>query len=184
MPNPSIHHWYSPAEIALQLDAHQHGATWRACCPVHGGENLTSLHITEGVARDGTPMTLLHCFAHQCPIDAICAALGIPIAGLWAIRPDAPRRPYRASPLPIPLRQKGDHTPFASDDIIETLLHDEIYADTAWFLTCPGARETCWRLGQDVQRKFRLSASMAAAGLRVAQQWADLAREATHGSFA
>lgn len=181
MPLKDTHHWYSPGEIATLLDARPYKDTWRGRCPAHGGDNLTSLHIAEGVARDGAPMTLLHCFAHHCSIDAICAALGLPIAGLWAVRLDAPRKPYRAMPFVMPPRQKGDHTPYASDDIIEMFLHEEIQTDTAWFLTCIGARHDCWRLGQEIQRKFRLSASMAAAGLLVTQQWTDLAREATHG---
>lgn len=184
MPRFPPHHWYAPAEIAAMLDARPHNNAWRACCPAHHGENATVLHIAEGVARDGTPMTLLYCFAHACRIDEICAALGIPVTGLWAVRPDAPRKPYTPFPLVTPSRLKGDHTPFTDNDIVEIFLHEEIRADPRWFLTCQGARETCWRLSQEPARKFRLSTSMQAAGLRVAEQWAALAYEAQHESTA
>ena len=174
------HHWHSPAEIAAQLDATQHGTTWRARCPAHGGDNPQSLHIAEGVARDGTPLTLLYCHAHQCSAADICAALGIPVTGLWCIRPDAPARPRGYVKPHLPPRKKGDHAAYTSDDLAEGMLIEMLVSDPAWFATCVGARETCWRLGQEPARKYRLSAAMATAGLRVLDQWAQLASEA-HG---
>ena len=174
------HHWYSPDEIAAQLDATQHGATWRAKCPAHGGENTTALRIAEGVARDGTPLTLLYCHAHQCSVADICAALDIPLTGLWCVRPDAPARPRGWKPPALPPRKKGDHTAYTPDDLAEAMLAEMLVSDPAWFATCIGARETCWRLGQEPARKYRLSAAMASAGLRVLEQWARLASEASY----
>lgn len=178
------HHWSSPAEIAAHLDARPHGQAWRARCPAHGGDNPTSLSIAEGRAKDGTPMTLLYCHAHQCSVADICAALGIPLTGLWCLRPDAPPRPRGYARPALPPRAFGDHTAYTPDDLAEAMLSAMVVSDPSWFATCPGARETCWRLGQEPARKYRLSAAMAAAGMRVLDCWATLASEAYHGPTA
>src|SRR5262245_60268293 len=90
-PPPPEHRWYTPAACAALLLGMQHGTTWRAPCPVHGGASTTPLHIGEGRDRDGHPMTLLHCFAHQCSVEAICAAMGIEVRNLFCIHPDYAR---------------------------------------------------------------------------------------------
>ena len=88
---PVEHHWYTPAECAALLGGTPHGERFRAPCPVHGGSNPTALGIAQGRDRDGNPMTLLHCFAQDCPMEAICAAMGIEVKDLFVIHPDYAR---------------------------------------------------------------------------------------------
>src|SRR5262245_23825648 len=82
------HTWVSPSTIAAMLEAVRHGDHWRAACPAHSGENPQSLSIREGRDKYGHPMTLLHCFAHECSIEDICRALGISVRHLFCIQPD------------------------------------------------------------------------------------------------
>ena len=77
-----------PAECAALLGGKPHGERLRAPCPVHGGSNPTALGIAQGRDRDGNPMTLLHCFAQDCPVEDICAAMGIEVKDLFCIHPD------------------------------------------------------------------------------------------------
>jgi hypothetical protein len=84
------------------LEAHgcrPHGLEYdfRACCPGHGGDNPSALKVAVGA--DGR--ALLWCFAHQCDVEAITAALGLQVADLF---PDGhyrgrrhPLRPVRRS---------------------------------------------------------------------------------------
>jgi len=57
--------------------AQKSGAGYSACCPAHDDQN-PSLSIREGC--DGK--ILLHCFA-GCPVDSICASLGLEISDLF-----------------------------------------------------------------------------------------------------
>ena len=92
VPDPLAHHWYTPAECAALLGGKPHGERWRAPCPVHGGTNPTALGIAQGRDREGNPMTLLHCFAQDCPVEEICAAMGIEVKDLFVIHPPLPVR--------------------------------------------------------------------------------------------
>jgi hypothetical protein len=56
----------------------QHGANYRACCPGHGGDNPTTLSLTE--AEDGKP--LIHCFK-GCNPEVVLNALGLTWADLF-----------------------------------------------------------------------------------------------------
>src|SRR5882672_4503176 len=85
------HVWYTPADIAARLDARKFGAGWRAKCPVHDGDNRSTLSINEGTDKYGHPNTLLYCHAYQCSIQDICEALSIPVAGLSCIQMDYAR---------------------------------------------------------------------------------------------
>lgn len=182
---PRPHHWYSPGEIAALLDARAYTNLWRARCPAHGGDNPTALTIREGTSQDGLPMTLLHCHAHQCPVEEICRALGITVAELFVSRPDrAPRSPEAQRlwhhPASRQLAQSPD--PATPDDIAELLLIEMIASDPAWFETCVPARRTCLRLGQDPARKIRLSRAFRAAGWHAERVWQTLGQEATYDS--
>ena len=53
------------------------GSDYMSCCPAHDDEN-PSLSVREGC--DGK--ILLHCFA-GCPVDSICASLGIEMSDLF-----------------------------------------------------------------------------------------------------
>ncbi|MDE3055573.1 MAG: AAA family ATPase [Verrucomicrobiota bacterium] len=65
------------------------GAGYSACCPAHDDEN-PSLSIKEGC--DGK--ILLHCFA-GCPVDSICASLGLGVSDLFESDLTAKRSPIR-----------------------------------------------------------------------------------------
>ena len=178
MATETPHHWYSPSELATRLDARPAGDGWRARCPAHAGDNPAALSIREGVSADGTPLTLLHCFVADCDIAAICAALAIPLAGLWCVRPDAPRRTRENTrSVARTVQTRAPQAPLSRDDIAEILLCEMIPSDPQWFWSCQGAQETCWRLGLSVPRRFRLSAAFAQAGWRVADVWHRLTRE-------
>jgi hypothetical protein len=58
---------------------------WMACCPAHD-DTHASLHITAG---DGC--VLLFDFGARCPVNAICAAVGLRVSDLGRSR-SRPRR--------------------------------------------------------------------------------------------
>jgi len=127
----------------------KHGSTWRAPCPVHGGDSTTALSIREVTDRYGHPKTSLHCFAHDCAIEDICAAMGIEVANLYSIQPDyahATRYAPRArSPRIDKLKHMEDPTP---DDIAQILLEEMIVSDPAFIQECAPARQKLWELAQ------------------------------------
>lgn len=63
-------------ELAERLHAKRNGAGWHARCPAHD-DHTPSLSISAG--RHGG--VVLHCHA-GCPVDAVCAALGLTVADL------------------------------------------------------------------------------------------------------
>jgi hypothetical protein len=67
---------------------------FRARCPVHGGDNPQSLHVSVGA--DGR--AVLYCFARQCPAEEVCAALGLQVVDLF---PDGHRNARRSSLRPV-----------------------------------------------------------------------------------
>ena len=157
MPSPLVHVWITPAMIAAQLDATRHGDHWRASCPAHGGENTSALAITEGTDADGHPMTLLHCFAHECDIAAICVGLGIQVAQLFCIQPayaKTHRRSPRAHGIGIKqLRELQEATP---DDIAQVMLLEMLRDDAGFLEECEPARQTMYRLLQSPRHRLRL----------------------------
>ena len=183
MPLPQQpHHWYTPAEIADLLGGTPSGDAFRAACPAHKSDNPQSLKIIQGEARDGTPMTLLHCFANQCSVDSICEALGIPLAGLWCVRPDAPRR-SRDNTRSVAkrvsrARELGEPPPLMSqDDIAQVMLEEMIVSDPDFLPECAGSRETLWRLWRDPERKRGLLQAINAAEYNSKELLDSLARE-------
>jgi hypothetical protein len=81
------------------LEAHgcrPHGREYefRARCPAHDGDNPTALSV--GVGADGR--AVLWCFAHECDVEAITAALGLSVADLF---PDGHRNGYRRPLRPL-----------------------------------------------------------------------------------
>jgi hypothetical protein len=161
MPRPvpsDSHRWYTPADCAAMLAATTHGGVWRAACPAHGGANGSSLSIREGKDRDGNPVTLMHCHAHQCSIEDICAALGIEVRHLFAIHPayaQATRQAPRARSVRIArLKSMENPTP---DEIAQILLEEMIVSDPVWIQECQPARVKMWELGQhhpDIRAAF------------------------------
>lgn len=59
---------------------------WLALCPAHDDKH-PSLSIRE--TPDGR--VLIHCFSHQCPVDAIVAAVGLTLSDLFPERFDTPQ---------------------------------------------------------------------------------------------
>lgn len=173
------HIWYSPADCAAMVDGKQHGDQWRAACPAHAGDNPQSLGIAQGRDRYGNPMTLMHCFAHDCPIEDICAAMGIEVRNLFCIHPEyakATRNAPRArSPRIDRLKSMDDPTP---DDIAQILLEEMIVSDPAWIQTCQPARKKLWELAQDDPRaENQLTKALQVARLNPLMFWSALERE-------
>ena len=63
---------------------------WRACCPVCGERNASTLSI--GSTAEGA--VLVTCFKSKCSVDAICASLGLEVTDLF------PPRESQGGPLP------------------------------------------------------------------------------------
>ena len=136
------HIWYTPAACAAMLEGISQGDHWRARCPAHGGENTQALTIREGKDRYGNPMTLLHCFAHQCSIEDMCAAMGIDVRTLFCIHPDYAKA-TRAAPRaggPRIARLKALPAPASADAIAQILLEEMIVSDPQFIQECVPAR--------------------------------------------
>lgn len=71
---------------------------FRARCPGHRGTNSNSLHVQIGA--DGR--AVVHCFAHGCPVDRICSALGLEVRDLF------PAGHHRARRIPVPTVTRRD----------------------------------------------------------------------------
>jgi hypothetical protein len=161
------------------LGGEAHGARWRAPCPAHGGSNPTALGIAQGRDRDGNPMTLLHCFANQCSIEDICAAMGLDVKDLFCIHPTFARThrhaPRARSPRVDRLKAMLEPSP---DEIAQILLEEMIVSDPAWIQACPPARAKMWELAQaSPKTRALLSHALHKSGLRPSTFWEALARE-------
>ena len=75
--------------LASLPDAKKSGTGWSACCPAHD-DRQPSLSIAEGEDR----RVLLKCHA-GCPVDAICAALGLKPTDLFVASTSTVLRPTR-----------------------------------------------------------------------------------------
>lgn len=173
------HLYYTPADCAALLGGVPHGDAWRARCPVHGGDNLQTLSIAQGQDRDGHPMTLLHCFAHACALEDMCAAMGITVANLFCIHPayaTATRHALRArSPRVARLRTMQEPT---SDDVAQVLLEELIVSDPAFLQECAPARAKMWELAQRSHRaRAGFLGALRSAGLSPAGFWQTLRSE-------
>ena len=155
------------------LGGKAHGDRWRAPCPVHGGTNPTALGIAQGRDREGNPMTLLHCFARDCPVEDICAAMGIEVKDLFCIHPAFAREhrhvPRARSSRVTRLRTMHEPSP---DDIAQVMLEEMIVSDPAWIEECAPARAKMWELAQASPRaRAQLSEALKKAGFIPAQFW-------------
>jgi hypothetical protein len=146
---PPEHRWYTPADCAALLLAVKHGDQWRAPCPVHGGESTDCLSIRQVIDRYGNPKTSLHCFAHDCDIEDICAEMGIEVRQLYSIQPDYAKAtkhvPRAKSPRIDKLKQMEEPTP---DEIAQILLEEMIVSDPAFIQKCAPARAKMWEIAQ------------------------------------
>lgn len=161
------HQWLDPTTLAARLGATKHGDTWRACCPAHEGDNPTSLAIKEGRDKHGLPMTLMHCFAHGCPIEDICAALDIPLASLFLTHPsysETIRRQPRHHSQRL-TRLAAQSTPATQEDIAELLLCEMIESDPPFIHECEEARQTLRRLCQEPERRVRIFQALHRGGI-------------------
>jgi hypothetical protein len=180
LPLPSPHHWYTPAECAAMLGGKPHGERFRAPCPVHGGDNPTALGIAQGRNRDGNPMTLLHCFARDCSVEDICAAMGIEVKDLFCIHPTFARTHRHAprSRSPRIDRMRHQANPLTPDEIAQVLLEEMIVSDPVWIQQCAPARAKMWELAQASPRARALfNYALHTAKLSPAPFWDTLARE-------
>src|SRR5215471_526847 len=181
--SPPDHRWYTPADCAALLVGVKHGTSWRAPCPVHGGDSTTALSIREVTDRYGHPKTSLHCFAHDCAIEDICAAMGIEVANLYSIQPDyahATRYAPRArSPRIDKLKHMEDPTP---DDIAQILLEEMIVSDPTFIQECQPARNKMWELAQsDPRAREAFTVALRSARINTARFWDTLATSIREG---
>ena len=172
------HHWYSPAECAAMLLGVRHGDHYRAPCPLHPG-NPTSLSIREIRDERGYPRTWLHCFAHDCAIEDICAAMGIELRELFSVHPDYVRAtrnaPRARSPRIDRLKYMDDPVP---DDIIQIFLEEWIVEDPAWIQEYQPARQKMWELAQaSPKARAALTRALQTAHLQTLSFWDALAQE-------
>jgi hypothetical protein len=174
------HVWYTPEDCAAFLQATRHGAQWRATCPAHGGDNPTALAITRGEDKNGHPVTLLYCFAHHCPVEDICAAMGIQVANLFCIQlayGTATRNAPRAKSPRIQQMKQGQE-PATSDEIALLLLEEMSVSDPEWIKTCAPARQKMWELGHaSPKARAILMQALREAHLTPTRFWNDLAKE-------
>jgi hypothetical protein len=162
------------------LGGKPHGERFRAPCPVHGGDNPTALGIAQGRDRDGNPMTLLHCFAQDCSVEDICAAMGIEVKDLFCIHPTFARTHRHAlrsrSPRIAQIRRQTN--PLTPDEIAQVLLEEMIVSDPQWIQECAPARAKMWELSQASHKTRALfSHALHTAGLHPSTFWNALARE-------
>lgn len=177
-PVPDVHRWYTPADCAAMLLAVKHGDQWRAPCPVHGGESTDALSIRQRTDRYGNPATYLHCFAHHCHIEDICAAMGIELRNLFSIHPvyaEKTRHVPRAhSPRINRLKAMEEPT---QDEIAQILLEEMIVSDPEWIQTCAPARQKMWELAQDSHVKRAFITALEAAHIVQRPFWETLRAE-------
>lgn len=176
---PPQHRWYSPADCAALLNGAPRGDQWRALCPVHGGDNPSTLSIREGKDRYGHPKTSLKCFAHDCSAEDICAAMGIEVRQLYSIQEEYAKAtqyaPRARSPRIDRLKQMEEPTP---DEIAQILLEEMIVSDPAFIQECAPAREKLWALAQASPRaREALTKALRTAKINSARFWDSLARE-------
>lgn len=163
-----VHRWYTPDDCAALLLATKHGNGYRAPCPVCLDPRTDALSIREGSDKYGHPMTLLHCFAQQCEIENLCAAMGIQVRDLFSVHPAyvyATRHaPRAASPRIDRLKAIPEPSP---DDIAQIMLEEMMVSDPVFLEECLPARETLWRLMQEHQRQSALVKTLRQAGYSV-----------------
>lgn len=177
-PVPDVHRWYTPADCAALLRGVKHGDHYRAPCPLHPG-NPTSLSIRQGRDKYGHPVTLMHCFAFDCAIQDICAAMGIDVRNLFCFHPDyakATRNVPRAhGPRINRLKTMEEPT---SDEIAQILLEEMIVSDPEWIQTCVPARQKMWELAQaSPNAKHVLTKALQAARLTPSIFWSTLEQD-------
>ena len=182
------HVWYTPADCAAMLDATPQGDRWRARCPAHGGDNRDALSIAQGRDAYGNPMTLLHCFAHECSIEDICAAMGLTVRNLFCLQPQYAKatrnQPRARSPRVEKLRHAT--TPYTPDEIAQLLLEEMIRSDPVWIEECVPARAMLWELAQKSPlAREAFTGALRQAQIPVMRFWDVLAHEhkgAQHGT--
>jgi hypothetical protein len=176
----NAHVWYTPSDCAAMLEATPHGERWRARCPAHGGDNCEALGIAQGRDSYGNPITLLHCFAHDCPIEDICAAMGIKVRNLFCIHPHYAKATRNQPRTKSPRIDKLRHAtaPYTSDEIAQLLLEEMIVSDPAWIQECVPAREMLWKLASaSPQAREAFTRALREARLTPSRFWATLARD-------
>jgi hypothetical protein len=157
----------------------QHGVTWRAPCPIHGGDSTTALRISEGRDRYGNPCTLIHCFARGCAIEDLCDYMGIHLRNLFSIHPDYARAtqhvPRSRSPRIERLKAMQDAT---GDDVAQVLLEELIVSDPSFIQECEPARAKLWALAQASPKAHEaFSRTLEQAKLSPLKFWHQLAHD-------
>jgi hypothetical protein len=175
---PTPHVWYTPADCAALLLGVRHGEHYRAPCPVCDSTRPDALSIRQLPDKYGNPCTVFHCFAHDCDVRDICAALGIAVRNLFAIHPDYAREtryaPRARSPRIDRLKTMEEPTP---DEIAQILLEEMIVSDPKWIETCEPARQKMWELAQDPAIKRAFITAMETAHIVPRPFWDRLQRE-------
>jgi hypothetical protein len=137
------------------------------------------LGIAQGRDRQGNPMTLLHCFARDCPVEDICAAMGIAVKDLFCIQPGYARE-HRSAPRTRSARiERLRHAaaPLTPDEIALVMLEEMIVSDPQWIQDCAPARAKMWELAQASPRaRAQLSHALRQAGFNPELFWNTLGR--------
>jgi hypothetical protein len=155
-----------------------HGDSYRARCPVHGGENPQALSIRLGTDRRGNPVTRLHCFAHDCDVRDICQAMGLTLSNLFSVHTITADHtdqtlPPAKSPRIARLQQMQEPT---ADDMAQVLLEEMIVSDPAFIQECAPARQKMWELAQArPQAREAFTRALTHARLHPMQFWDGLA---------
>jgi hypothetical protein len=178
-PHDHPHIWYTPADCAAMLDATQHGNHWRAACPAHQGENPNALRIAQGTDKYGHPCTLLYCFAHQCAIADICAALSIQVCNLFSMHPSYAKatasQPRTGSPRLARIKKENTLPP---GGIAQVLLEEMIISDPHWIQACAPARAKLWEIAQaSPLARAAFTSALERADLHAVMFWKTLAEE-------
>jgi hypothetical protein len=177
---PSPHHWVTPGALAALCEARPTGDHWRAACPAHGGDNPTALKISQGVDQYGHACTLVHCFAQQCAVEDICAALGLAVNALFSVQPAYARQTARAphSGNPTLKRVMASNVAPDGDWIAMVMLEDIITDDPAFLESCAPARHKLWELAQaSAQARAVFTRALNKAGRAPMLFWDKMAQE-------
>ena len=178
MTNPQPHTWYTPAMVAALLDATKHGNSYRAACPVHAGDNPHALHIWQKDDRYGHPVTMIHCHAHQCHIEDMCAAMGVELRELFCIHPsyakDTQRAPLANSPRIDRLKAMEEPS---GDEIAQILVEEMIVSEHAFMQECQPAREKMWELAQEPKARAAFTRALVVDRIPPKRFWDKLTEE-------
>jgi hypothetical protein len=184
-PLPAKHHWVTAAAFATLLEGRRIGDHYVARCPAHD-DTHPSLDIAEKLDKYGNPMTVMICRARGCAVEAICAAVGIPVRALFSVQQgyaqETARLPRTHSPRLAHI--KATNT-LPLGGVAAVMLEEMIRSDPDFLRECPPARQTLWELvsaSPALRRHFRRV--LAEVGIPPQTLWHTLEEEWGNGPSA